>query len=296
MVALPQPRAALFGPRDPSGIRHPLGTELLGASLIVAVFSLLMLLPYLPGRFDASASTMSFLAQLASFVAAFLLIPIGVAWVINPTRSYLWIKLTLGLAAVIVFVLTIAAIAVNQLALGFIIGTLCGLLLLRAQQFVRDDPAYVVGRATRLPFLLMAIPIILLTFRTVVLPTMAEWSRTRAIQHSAPLVREIELFHKRMGHYPVSLHSLNPDVPTGVVGLERFFYEPNGDSYNVFFVRPSIQLDAQEVVVFNPRDEHRFASHELDLLQYDGDHLDLRRGDRRRTQLQHAHWVSILFD
>ena len=296
MVALSQPRTEPLGTRHPSGNRHPLRADLLGATLIVAVFSLSMLLPYLPGRFDASASTVSFLAQLASFVAAFLLIPIGVAWVINPKRLFLWIKLTLGLLAAIVFVLIIAATAVNQLALGLITGTLCASLLLKARHVVRDNPAYLSGRPTRLPFLLITIPVVLVTFRTVVLPTAAEWSRTRAIQHGAALVREIELFHKRMGHYPVSLHSLNHDVPTGVVGLERFFYEPNGGSYNVFFVRPAIQIDAQEVVMFNPRDEHRFASHELDLLQYDGDYLDLRRGDRRRTQLQQAHWVSILFD
>jgi len=50
------------------------------------------------------------------------------------------------------------------------------------------------------------------------------------------------------------------------------------------------------VVLFNPRDEHRFTSHGLDILQYDGEQLDLRRGDRRRTPLSHPHWVSILFD
>ena len=33
------------------------------------------------------------------------------------------------------------------------------------------------------------------------------------------------------------------------------------------------------MVLFNPRDEHRFTSHELDILQYDGTQLDLRRGD-----------------
>jgi len=64
----------------------------------------------------------------------------------------------------------------------------------------------------------------------------------------------------------------------------------------VFFVRPHIELDAQEVVLFNPRDEHRFAAHDLDILQYDGEQLDRRRGDQRRAQLAQAHWISILFD
>ncbi len=48
--------------------------------------------------------------------------------------------------------------------------------------------------------------------------------------------------------------------------------------------------------MFTPRNEQRFTSHELDILQYDGGQLDLRRGDRRRTLPGQSHWVSILFD
>ena len=76
---------------------------------------------------------------------------------------------------------------------------------------------------------------------------------------------------------------MHGDFPTEVVGIERYHYEPNGEAYNLFFVRPHFALDAMEAVMFNPRDEHQFTSHELDILQYDGEQLDLRRGDRRRT-------------
>jgi hypothetical protein len=34
----------------------------------------------------------------------------------------------------------------------------------------------------------------------------------------------------------------------------------------------------------------------LDILQYDGQQLDLRRGDRRRTRLTQPDWISILLD
>jgi hypothetical protein len=37
-------------------------------------------------------------------------------------------------------------------------------------------------------------------------------------------------------------------------------------------------------------------SHELDVLQYDGEQPDRRRGDSRRTRLEQPHWISILFD
>jgi hypothetical protein len=129
-----------------------------------------------------------------------------------------------------------------------------------------------------------------------VLPRAADWSRDRAIRQSAALIAAIESFHARRGHYPVSLQSLNRDVPTGVIGIERFHYEQKGLAFNLFFVRQHVALDAREVVMFNPRNEHRFTSHELDILEYDGAELDLRRGDRRRTTLAHEHWISFLFD
>ncbi len=107
---------------------------------------------------------------------------------------------------------------------------------------------------------------------------------------------EIEAYRERRGHDPSALESLHGDMPTGIIGVERFHYERAGDAYNLFFIRPPIQLDAMEVVMFNPRDEHRFTSHLLDILRYDGEGLDLRRGDRRRTPLAHPHWIAILFD
>jgi hypothetical protein len=83
----------------------------------------------------------------------------------------------------------------------------------------------------------LCVPLILVTFRATVLPRAAGWSRDRAIQHSAALIAQIESFRQRRGHYPVSLQSRSPDFPTGVVGIERFHYEPNGEAYNLFFVR-----------------------------------------------------------
>jgi hypothetical protein len=142
----------------------------------------------------------------------------------------------------------------------------------------------------------VCVPAALVGFIAIALPRAADWSRDRAIQHSATLIAEIESFHERRGHYPLSLQSLNRDIPTGVVGIERFHYEPNGEAYNLFFVRPAVSLDAKEVIMFNRRDEHRFTSHELDILQFDGEQLDRRRGDRRRTSLGKAHWISIIFD
>jgi hypothetical protein len=202
----------------------------------------------------------------------------------------------LVLGGLVAFVITIAAVSINQLAMGVTFGVGAVLLLRTAYRRSRADPQRIGQKEKPIAFCLVCVPLILVTFRATVLPRAAGWSRDRAIQHSAALIAEIESFRQRRGHYPISLQSLNPDFPTGVVGIERFHYEPNGEAYNLFFVRPHIALDAAEAVVFNPRDEHHFTSHALDILQYDGEQLDLRRGDRRRTRLAHPHWISILLD
>lgn len=263
--------------------------------LLVAVLLLAMLLPYLPGRYDASAATISWLIQVASY-GSLLFVPIGLAWIVNSRRSKLWQRFTLLLVGLMAFVAATAAVAVNQLAIGVILGV-GGIALMRAiRRRIRADIERADDTPDPSPLYLACVPVLLVAFMVAVLPRAAGWSRDRAIEHSATLVAEIASYRQRRGHYPVSLQSLNRDVPTGVVGIERFHYEPNGEAYNLFFVRPSIALDAKEVVMFNPRDEHRFTSHELDILQYDGEQLDLRRGDRRRTSLSQPHWVSILFD
>jgi hypothetical protein len=259
---------------------------------LAAVLCLVMVLPYLPGRFDASAATLSLVVQVGT-VLSLLEVPVGVAWMVAPQRSGLWRRLALVVLALIALAIVVTAASANQLALGVLLGLGWFVLLRGAYRRARSD----LDRAGHNPLIyLVCVPIILLAFRVTVLTRAADWSRDRAIQHSATLITEIEGFRQRHGGYPVSLQSLNHDVPTGVVGIERFHYEPNGDAYNLFFVRPHIELDAREVVMFNPRDEHRFPSHELDILQYDGERLDLRRGDRRRTRLLQPHWISILFD
>jgi hypothetical protein len=202
----------------------------------------------------------------------------------------------LVLAGLVAFVITIAAVSMSQLALGVMLGASAVIVLRTAYRRSRTDPAHVGHTRNPIPFCLVCVPLVLVTFRATMLPRYAGWSRDRAIQHSAALIAEIESFRQRRGQYPVSLQSLNPDFPTGVVGIERFHYEPNGETFNLFFVRPNVELDAEEAVVFNPRDEHHFTSHALDILQYDGAQLDLRRGDRRRTWLAHPHWISILLD
>lgn len=261
-------------------------------ALTLVVVPLAMLMPHLPGRYDASAATLSILAQLGSY-ASVAFVPISLAWMTSSGRGRLPEFLTWLAACLTLCVIAVSAAALNQLALGLIIAS-AGFVAtahLRRHADVHTRPQHL-----RLGIALAITPITLVGLALVTVPLAAGWSRDRAIRHSAPLIEAIEAFHQRNGRYPVSLHSLNRDVPTGIVGVERFQYEPNGLAYNLFFVRPAVALDAMEAVIFNPRGERRFTSHELDLLQYDGEVLDRRRGDRRRTPLRQPGWISIIFD
>lgn len=262
--------------------------------LIICILCLAMILPYLPGRFDASAATLSVLAQVAAY-ASVLLVPIGTAWVIRRRSAWVCSRLALITVGIIGLVIVLVAAAFHQLALGVILSAIVTVYASwvhgRIRPIAREASSF-----DHIAPCLVAVPIVLIAFRTAAVPQAAQWSRDRAIRHSAPLIAEIEAFRTRRGFYPISLQSLHGDVPTGVVGLERFYYEPNGEAYNLYFVRPHIQIDAIEVVMFNSLGEHRFASHELDLLQYDGAELGLRRGDRRQTPLPDPQWVSILLD
>jgi len=199
------------------------------------------------------------------------------------------------IAGLIACLSVIAAVAVNHLAFGVMLGLVAIVVIRAAYHRTLADLQIGDGRGTILPLALVCVPVVLVGFVIVAMPRAAAWSRDRAIQHSATLIAEIESFQQRRGHYPLSLQSLNRDVSTGV-GIERFEYEPNGEGYNLFFVRQAVSLDAQEVVMFNRRGEHRFTSHELDILQFDGEQLNRRRADRRRTPLRQQHWIAIIFE
>lgn len=265
------------------------------AILVCVILCFAMTYPHLPGRFDASAGALSFVAQTISY-ASLLLVPIGLGWMVSPRRFSLWCRLALVSAGLGAIVATVGAISQNQLALGMALGVAVLALLRLGWGRIRTVLENGGSVENSLRLYLVFVPFLLVAFREGVVPRAADWSRDRAIVNSAPLIAEIESHRQRRGVYPDSLESLNPDFPTGVVGIERFQYEKNGDAYNLFFFRTATELDAMEVVLFNPRDEHRFTSHELDILQYDGEQLERRRGDRRRTPLTWPHWISILFD
>jgi hypothetical protein len=86
------------------------------------------------------------------------------------------------------------------------------------------------------------------------------------------------------------------DYKLGVIGVERYHYEPNGDAYNLFFEHPSVRLGTREIVMYNRLDQHEMTSHDMDLLTRTRTELSLRRGYYAVNNHARPHWKYFWFD
>src|SRR3712207_6262734 len=117
-----------------------------------------MVLPYLPGRFDASASTLSGVVQIGSY-ASVAMVPVGLAWMINCRRSALWHRLALMLAGLVAFTITSTLVFGNQLAMGAIIGVGAIIHLRTLYQRSRVDLAHVGRKRNPVSWYLVSVPV-----------------------------------------------------------------------------------------------------------------------------------------
>lgn len=115
-----------------------------------------------------------------------------------------------------------------------------------------------------LPLYLALVPGIVLVAQLMLAAPLTERSRNIAIQNSAEMISDIEAYRAEHGEYPISLFGEWPDYSPGIVGMTQYYYEPNGEAYNLTFEQPRFLLDAigtREFVMYNPRDEHAMTSH-----------------------------------
>jgi hypothetical protein len=71
------------------------------------------------------------------------------------------------------------------------------------------------------------------------------------------------------------------DYYTNVVSIEKYFYLPKGNSYNLSFEQPLFLFDnfgTPEWVVYNPRNEHKAFSHTSWFLLLSPDELKPKPG------------------
>lgn len=266
-----------------------------------------MFLPFLPGRYDNLAVTVSFMTQLFS-LAGLLLVPLGLFWfwfevftkhklsvgADNKTKRFaIATVLTLGIISVVV---ALGALTNYNLSFGILFLVFCLSLLTRTYLKLKREGVSDNLKYNPTPIYLITIPIAVALVKFILIPMGVQFSRGYSINKSEPLITAIETHYAKIGNYPISLQAIHTDILPEIIGIKQYHYEPNGNAYNLYFKQFSDELDVEEIVMYNKLDEHAFTAHVLDILEYSGDELALRRGDRHKYKLSTPHWVYIKFE
>ncbi|MDZ7267575.1 MAG: hypothetical protein ONB48_19340 [candidate division KSB1 bacterium] len=278
---------------------------------ITLLMGLCMIYPFLPGEYDVLAVPLSTMVQLLG-AAGLLLVPIGALWLVyevraraqkkrnlhNPERGYYF-----AIASVITASILATAVSFGVCSISIALGVLLLALwfynmyrLLPRLRLLKKAEAENINPA---PLYLLVVPFAALLFQVVLAAPLTEFSRKRAIANSNEFVRDIEAYHDRYGHYPVSLAAMWKDYYPDVVGIEKFHYSQFGESYNLFFEQPRFLFDnigTREWVVYNPNDEHRMFSHTAWLLLLTPEELERSQGWYAVHDAKVPHWKYFWFD
>lgn len=274
-----------------------------GIAAVTAAIMLATLLPFLPGGYDTFAAPLSLMARVFGFVGL-LLVPVGAFWVASGySRRFAGRQFGIAIAALIassiVWVLvSLGALATSGVLLG--VGAIAFWIYVvsRAWPRLRLLKSATPRATSSFACYLLIVPIAVTLLQMAVVPRAIAFSRNRAIQNSAPLIAEIERHRAANGRYPASLLSVHADIHPGVIGIEKYHYEPSGDAYNLLFEQPALHFGTREFVVYNPRDQQTVTSHRLDRLQLTPSELALEhtRGHNAAHDAGHPHWKYFWFD
>ena len=278
---------------------------LLGSGLLIGLL-VGTLLPFAPGKYDVAAVPISSFAQalgLGSLLAA----PIALTWWIHGLRhrpgdaaaDRVRHRYATAVLAVLAFVGLFAALMTGAqwgLSLGAVLACAWLACVIRGFTRSRARASSAPGPDRATPLLCLLVPGLYLIAWIQLADPAAALARARAIRSSAPLIADIEAYRAARGSYPLSLQSLWGDYDPGVMGIDRYRYEPHGEAYNLFFEQPTLELGASVIVMYNPRDEQAFSSHDSDLLLLSPEDVERQRGFFAVQAAPEPHWKSFLFD
>ncbi|HZN37715.1 MAG TPA: hypothetical protein VFD82_02870 [Planctomycetota bacterium] len=279
---------------------------ILRACFVLVLLLVATLLPFAPGRHDVLALALSTVAQGLGY-AGLLLVPFGVLWFVHGLRNRQdrtaadrirrrYALITIGLATL----LGLAGAVVGAAQAGYSLGVaLAAAVLVTARNAVTRSLVRTqmdIGPDSLTPLCWLIAPPLLLFAQWKIAPEATAYARDRAIANAAPLIADIERYRASHARYPLTLHSLWEDYGTSVIGIPRYLYEPQGDSYNLFFEAPAFEFGARVIVVWNPRDEQVATSHNRDLLEFTGADLEQRRGYITAHAAAQPHWKWFVFD
>jgi len=276
--------------------------HILSMAAITALLSVLAFLPFLPGPYDGLAVPVSGMAQFLG-ICGLLLVPIGAIWLICELKRRTGKRCHFAVASVavlLVFAVVITISAINSV--GYSLGA--GLIALWAFVLSRVLPKLRLLKSAEAlafhpaPLYLVVVPVVTFLIQITLMARAAEFGRNRAIENSAPLVQEIEEYRRANGHYPRSLAGLWQDYRPSVIGIGQFHYVPSGDAYSVYFEQPPsfLHLATQEIVMYNPQDEHSLVSHDSDILRWTPEQIRARPGWYAVRDTSRPHWKRLFFD
>jgi hypothetical protein len=282
-------------------------THLVRIILIILLIALCIVYPFLPGEYDSLAMPLSTIAQ-GFGVLGVLLVSVGALWLIaelrqhsrpSKGRGFVFAVITVIVGTLIAAALVLAGLATvgPSLALVLLVSWLYSLSklipILRAMRHSERD------RVNPTPLYLVTVPLAALIVQIGAAAPLTAASRARAIASSAEMIANIEAYHQAHGQYPHSLLGVWKDYSPHVVGIERYYYRPERDAYNLYFEQPRFLLDrvgTREFVVYNPRDEHFIVSHPSFMLLLTPAQWESYRGWYEVHDAGVDHWRSFWFD
>lgn len=281
-------------------------------TVITACFGLCMLYPFLPGRYDALAVTLSAMAQLFG-AAGMLMVPIGAVWLghewrnhlrrrrglPHANRGYWFAKLSLVAASVAALATALVALMSTGLSLGLLTAALWLGALSKLTPGLRRLKNAESPNFNAAPIYLIFIPVAAVLFQWFAATPATEFSRNLTIKRSQELIDAIEEHRAAYGRYPESLLAVWPDYHPPVAGIEKFHYARHGEAYHLFFEQPRFLFDnfgTREFVMYNRRDEHLMPSHASWILLWSSGQLSTNQGWYAVHPASSPHWKFFWFD
>ena len=242
---------------------------------------LCIFLPFLPGPYDKLSIALSGIAQVIGF-AGFLLVPVGILWLILETRSnslndeyvnnwdngyYFAIVATLvcillGLFFVLTFLITTgpSAAVISLAVLGY--------GMYRIVPAIRNLKGTLRRVFNPVPMYLFSLPLIAFIARALFLGPVSDYSRNYAINKAERVIVAIEDYYEQKNQYPESLHELYFVPKPSIMGIDEFRYERTDTSFTLSFVQMQHLLATREVVIYNKNDSQNLKGYFAD---YDTD-------------------------
>lgn len=269
-------------------------------AVIVGITTLLvfcMIYPFIPGGHDQLGVPLSTIVQVFGVVGLPLVL-VGLLWLMMPSRGFAFaiVALTVGTAVALIIAL-FATLSVGN-SFGILTVAIWGYVVF--QQISRVKRLKEAGGSAfnPAPLYLVALPILVLFFQIALATPVTQWSRNRVIANASEFINDIEEYHAQHGRYPASLQAQNKDYYPDIVGVERYTYAPQGESYNLSFEQPRFLLDrfgTREWVVYNPCDEHRVYSHTAWRLP-PSEEVEPSQGWYASGDTGRSHWKYFFFD